>query len=152
MSIVHDNYIIRRLQVVDMRRDQDADLVLEVAVDAVVEQVLADSGVDGAQWVVEQKDVSVGVERAGDADSSPLAAAQVDVLLAYQGVHAERQQFQILLQRTHLDDPVEFSLVVGMAEDYVLLDAGREHPRLLRHVENFAFDVYVAFYCLQLAE
>jgi len=49
MSIVHDNYIIRRLQVVDMRRDQDADLVLEVAVDAVVEQVLADSGVDGAQ-------------------------------------------------------------------------------------------------------
>ena len=60
----------------------ETDLVLEQTLrsDDLLENVLADVTVDGAQRVVEEVEVPVGVDGARQADALLLTAAQVDTL------------------------------------------------------------------------
>ena len=61
--------------------DKHDGLVSEHAADALLEDVFPNVGVHGAQRVVKEIDVAVGVHRPRQADSLLLAPAQVDAPL-----------------------------------------------------------------------
>ena len=60
---------------------------------------IADGWIDGAERVVEQVDVSVGVERTRQTDARLLAARQRHAALAHQRAVTVRQLYHILVQQ-----------------------------------------------------
>lgn len=143
---------VRAHQLMGLMRDKDADLVLEQAVDALVHEMLGYVGVHRAQRVVEQVDVGLAVERPSDADASTLAAAQVDALLADDGELAVREEREVLVEAAGAHHSVELVRLIWLAKEDVLLDSGREYPRLLGHVEGLAVEENVPALLSHLAE
>lgn len=62
--------------------DEDDGLVVKLLLDGVVEDVIGHVGVQSAQRVVQDVNVPVAVQRAGQADPLPLAATQVGAALS----------------------------------------------------------------------
>lgn len=122
------------LQVLDLVRDQHNLLVPQKPVDAALEQHTGHVRVDGAQRVVEQVHVGVGVARAGQADPGFLAAAGVDAALADLGVDAPVEDLQVVLQSADVDDSVEALFVEVESEQDVLFERARHDERLLLDV------------------
>ena len=120
-----------------------------VALDAVLEDGLADLGVKRAQRVVEQHDVRAAVGGARDGHALLLAPAEVDSALADLGRVACRQDGQVGAQRAR----IKHGLVGGLARRFgetaadamhlarkndVAPDACVQNPSRLRHVGNSA--------------
>lgn len=62
-------------------RHKHHSLVMELLLDGVVKNVVGHVGVERAQWVIKDVDITVTVQSTGQADSLPLPAAQVGTAL-----------------------------------------------------------------------
>ena len=118
--------------------DEDSGFVFEEVDDAVFHDALSDVCVEGADGVVEDEDVFVGVHGAGEADSRLLAAGEVDALLADFGHVAADEDVEVGLELAELDDPVVEGGLVGMVEENVVAHRCVLDPRLLRDVADLA--------------
>src|SRR5699024_8554585 len=64
--------------------------------------VLRHRCINCGEWVVEQADVRVSVDRSGQVNSRLLASTQRDALLTDQGSISKGHQLEVSLQRAHL--------------------------------------------------
>lgn len=77
---------IRPTQVLKLVRDEDPGSTLKGAADALVEDRLANISVKGAERVIEQVDVGVGIDGPCEADSLSLPSAKVHASFAEFGL------------------------------------------------------------------
>mmetsp|Transcript_8825 Transcript_8825/g.27967 ORF Transcript_8825/g.27967 Transcript_8825/m.27967 type:complete len:245 (+) Transcript_8825:2421-3155(+) len=119
--------------------EDDFAAVSEVA-DELVEEVRGDVGVDGAEDVVEEVDVCVGVERARERDALLLPAAERQAFFTDFGLVAVGEFLQVLEQGATAYGVVVANVVKGRAEKDVLLERGVANPGSLRDIGNQSGD------------
>mmetsp|Transcript_12330 Transcript_12330/g.36629 ORF Transcript_12330/g.36629 Transcript_12330/m.36629 type:complete len:243 (+) Transcript_12330:2135-2863(+) len=90
--------------------------------------------IDGAQWVVQQQDVGIGVNRARQGDALLLPAGEVHALLADLRGVALRQSLEVGPQLASADDLGVPLLVQRAVESDVVLDRRVADPRDLRGI------------------
>ncbi|GKT64743.1 LOW QUALITY PROTEIN: hypothetical protein ColTof3_12082 [Colletotrichum tofieldiae] len=113
----------------DVVGDQNASSALaQLASEALLIDVAADVGVDGAEDVVKDEDTSARVDGPGEGETPLLATAEVDTVGSQFGLVTVREHFQILLEGTDLDGLVVALLVQGETEENVALQGGVLDP------------------------
>lgn len=94
------------LQVLDLAADQEDGLPVgpQILHDAALEDGRSHRGVHRAEWVIQQDNVAVAVDRPGQTDALALAATHGGATLAYEAVVAARQNGKVIRQMAHRND------------------------------------------------
>jgi hypothetical protein len=108
--------VVRVAHELQLVRDEHARAAGEESPHALVKQKVADVRVYGRQRVVEQQNLAVGEERAGQRGPSLLAAGQINSALADLRPVAVRQRGQIAAERCEADGRRVFLRVERAAE------------------------------------
>lgn len=106
-------------------------LVLEVAANALFENVLRDGRVDGRERVVKKVNVSITVESSGQVNSGSLTAAQTDTSVTDNRLVAKGKELEVLLEGTNVKDGLVAVSFKGAAKEDVLADGSCKGPGLL---------------------
>ncbi|GKT41748.1 uncharacterized protein ColSpa_01929 [Colletotrichum spaethianum] len=125
--------------------DQNAGSALaKLASKALLVNVAADVGVDGAEDVVEDEDAGARVNGPGEGETPLLTTAEVDTVGSQLGLVAVGEHFQILLEGADLDGFVVALLVKGKTEEDVALQGSVLNPGDLADERDAAGDDPVA--------
>mmetsp|Transcript_6763 Transcript_6763/g.17311 ORF Transcript_6763/g.17311 Transcript_6763/m.17311 type:complete len:642 (-) Transcript_6763:269-2194(-) len=139
-ALLEHHHAVGARQVLQRVGHQHARVLAQHAVRTqhLLEQRAAHVVVHGAQRVVQQVHVGVGVHGARDGHALLLPAAQRHPALAdHRGVLG-RQDVQVRPQLAHAQARLVLHLVVGLTEQDVVAHRAVEDPGLLRHVRHAA--------------
>ncbi len=132
------------LQEVQLVGHEDARLPFEEAKHAIAEDGFGDCRVDGAERVVQQVDISVGVEGTGEGDAGALAPRDVDALLANEGLEASGEESYVRLQLAHPHHLLHSRDLERSPEQDVVGNCVGEDHRLLLHIGHSSSHPYLA--------
>ena len=130
--VKNDDKVGGRSAHLDVVGDQQAGPALhERAPDAVMEDPLGGVRVDGAEAIVEEDVLRVGVESTGQRDTLLLASRQRDALLTDKGLVSLVEDLEVALESAGDNHFLVPLLVEGRREQDVVLDVGIDQPRRL---------------------
>jgi hypothetical protein len=108
-----------------------------------LEDLSARMRIDRAEYIVEEVDVEVLVDGAGELDALLLPATKVDAALPDLRLVPEFHHLQVLLQAAHPDHLLVPLPVHGLPEQDVFLNGAVLDPCRLRHVCRAAANLYL---------
>eukprot|EP00754_Rhynchopus_humris_P018863 Rhum_TRINITY_DN14618_c14_g1::Rhum_TRINITY_DN14618_c14_g1_i1::g.106002::m.106002 len=128
--------VVGPVQVLRLVRRQHDGLALQHAADALVHGAALRARVQGRQRIVEDVEVGVGVDRAGERDTLLLPAGQVDAPLADLGLLTLRELGQVAAELAHVGAGVVPDGVVVLRHRHVLPHRVVQEPRVLLRVRD----------------
>jgi hypothetical protein len=102
--------------------DQDGGLVAEHGLDTMLEDVLSSVVVNSGKGVVKEDKVAAKVGAAGQVQPLTLSTGEIDAAQTSLGLIASRQDLEVKLESTCMDDLVVVSAIKGLSEDNVVLE------------------------------
>lgn len=121
---------------IDLVRNQNDGLLLQRALDAILEDSRPRVRIHGAEDVVQEVDVAVLVHGAGELNALFLTAAEIQPALADLRLIALLEQLHVALQRADAQGLVVASSVHRLPEQNVLFDRPALNPRALGYIRR----------------
>mmetsp|Transcript_27249 Transcript_27249/g.63729 ORF Transcript_27249/g.63729 Transcript_27249/m.63729 type:complete len:661 (-) Transcript_27249:1601-3583(-) len=152
LVLAQHNDAVAALEAPELVGHEQARLTAQLLQDELVEDPVADLGVERAERVVEDERVGLRVDRACDRNARLLPTGQVDPALADLGRVVVGQRLEVVLEAARLDRAPVLLLVPLAAEDDVLAEGLVKDPRRLRDVRDATLHGHLAAPLFELAQ
>mmetsp|Transcript_6336 Transcript_6336/g.18556 ORF Transcript_6336/g.18556 Transcript_6336/m.18556 type:complete len:787 (-) Transcript_6336:400-2760(-) len=126
--VLKEHHCAGRGEELEVVSHQEDRLGPEETKDAVVEDVAGHLRVHRAETVVQEVEIRVRVDGAGDGDPLLLAAGEVDALLADFRHVAGGEDLQVVKESAGVEDSTVLVLIEGFAEEHIVLEGGVLDP------------------------
>mmetsp|Transcript_4064 Transcript_4064/g.8813 ORF Transcript_4064/g.8813 Transcript_4064/m.8813 type:complete len:286 (-) Transcript_4064:1234-2091(-) len=152
VTVLHHRDVVAGGQQLQLMCDPDDSLVLEHALDAVVEDVQRSMLVHSTERVVQQHDVSGVVGGPRQANTLPLTTRQVDATQPTLALVTQGQDLQVKLKGAVVDDAVVVLLVPGLTKHDAVAHRQVLAPGVLGHIGDAAASRGLAAELLHVAQ